>query len=155
MILALLARNARTTLTSIAQTVKISDVATKKRVQKLESRGVILGYRVLVNPREVGYEAVALVGINTEPGKVVEVAATLANRQDTTYVAITSGDHEVIAEVWAKDSRELLAKIKEVESLSGVKDVYPAIIVDVIKHHISLPEEFLRRSLRGTEPKSS
>ena len=150
-ILALLAKNARITLTSIAQAIRISDVATKKRLQKLESRGVIVGYRALVNPREVGYNAVALIGVNAEPGRVVEIAAALASRRDTTYVAITSGDHDVIAEVWARDSGELLSKIKEIESLSGVKDVCPAILVDTIKYHTSLPEEFLRKNLEGVE----
>lgn len=150
-ILALLAKNARATITSIANAIKISDVATKKRLLKLEGDGVILGYRIIVNPRELGYEAVALIGVNTEPGKVVEVADILSNRHDTTFVAITSGDHEIMVEVWARDARELLAKIKEIEGLNGVKEICPAIFVNVIKQHTSVPEEFLRESLKAIE----
>ncbi|MEM2499801.1 MAG: AsnC family transcriptional regulator, partial [Sulfolobales archaeon] len=86
-ILALLAKNARATITSIASAIKVSDVATKKRLQKLENSKVVLGYRLIVSSRELGYEAVALIGINAEPGKVVEIADILSNRQDTTFVA--------------------------------------------------------------------
>ncbi len=150
-ILALLSENARATITSIASIIKISDVATKKRLQKLEKEKVILGYRVIVDPSQVGYEAIAIIGINTEPGKVVEIAEIVANRPDTTFVAITTGDHEVLAEVWAKDTKDLLRKIKEIEGLSGVKEVFPAILVKVVKHRTSLPEEFIRENLREYE----
>ncbi|MEM1622654.1 MAG: Lrp/AsnC family transcriptional regulator [Sulfolobales archaeon] len=153
-ILALLAKNARATITSIANVIKISDVATKKRLQKLESNKVVLGYRVIVDPRELGYEAVALIGINAEPGKVVEIADMLSSRQDTTFVAITSGDHEIMVEVWAKSTKDLLSKIKEIEGLSGVKELCPAIIVNVVKQHTSVPEEFLRESLENIKPKN-
>lgn len=152
-ILALLSENARATITSIANFIKISDVATKKRLQRLERERVILGYRVIVDPSQIGYEAIAIIGINTEPGKVVEVAEIIANRPDTTFVAITTGDHEVLAELWAKDTKDLLLKIKEIERLDGVKEVFPAILVKIVKHHTSLPEEFLRESIE--EYKSS
>jgi Lrp/AsnC family transcriptional regulator for asnA, asnC and gidA len=147
-IIALLAKNARVTITSIAKDLKISDVAVKKRIEKLERRGVILGYRVAVNPRALGYETVAIVGVNTEPGKVIEVADALARRPDTTFVAVTSGDHEVLAEVWARDSKDMLAKIKEIEGMGGVTSVYPAFIVDVIKHHTCIPEEVVSEKER-------
>lgn len=152
-ILALLARNARATITSIASAIKISDVATKKRIVGLEKKGIILGYRPIVNPRELGYEAIAIVGVNAEPGKVVEIAEILSNRLDTTFVAITSGDHEVLAEMWAKDAKELLVKIKEIEEIDGVKDIFPAILVNVIKPQTSVPEEFSRESLKNVEQK--
>ncbi|MEM4854705.1 MAG: Lrp/AsnC family transcriptional regulator, partial [Sulfolobales archaeon] len=122
--------------------------------QKLESNKVVLGYRVIVDPRELGYEAVALIGINAEPGKVVEIADMLSSRQDTTFVAITSGDHEIMVEVWAKSTKDLLSKIKEIEGLSGVKELCPAIIVNVVKQHTSVPEEFLRESLENIKPKN-
>jgi Lrp/AsnC family transcriptional regulator for asnA, asnC and gidA len=150
-ILALLSENARATITSIASAINISDVATKKRIQKLENEKVILGYKVIVDPKQIGYEAVAIIGINTEPGKVVEIAEIVASRPDTTFVAITTGDHEVLAEVWARDTKELLHKIKEIEGLSGVKEVFPAILVKTVKHHTSLPEEFLRENLTKHE----
>jgi Lrp/AsnC family transcriptional regulator for asnA, asnC and gidA len=142
-IIALLAKNARATITSIAKELKVSDVAVKKRIEKLERRGVILGYRIAVNPKALGYEAIAIVGVNTEPGKVIEVADALAKRPDTTFVAVTSGDHEVLAEVWAKDTKDMMAKLKEIASLSGVTNVYPAFIVDVVKHHTCVPGEFI------------
>ena len=155
-IIALLARNARATITSIAKDLKISDVAVKKRIEKLERRGVILGYRVAVNPKALGYETIAIVGVNAEPGKVIEVADALARRPDTTFVAVTSGDHEVLAEVWARDSKDMLAKIKEIESISGVTSVYPAFIVDVIKHHTCVPEEFVsKREKRASDTTGS
>ncbi|MCC6047347.1 MAG: Lrp/AsnC family transcriptional regulator [Desulfurococcaceae archaeon] len=150
-IIALLAKNARVTITSIARDLKISDVAVKKRIEKLERRGIILGYRIAVNPRALGYETVAIVGVNTEPGRVIEVADALAKRPDTTFVAVTSGDHEVLAEIWARDTKDMMAKIKEIESLSGVTNVYPAFIVDVVKHHTCIPEEFISRSSQTTK----
>ena len=53
-ILALLARDGRMSYTDIGRETGLSTSAAQQRVRRLEQRGVITGYRALVNPEALG-----------------------------------------------------------------------------------------------------
>jgi len=139
-ILSLLAQNSRTPSTRIARVLGISDVAVKKRIVKLEKEGVIKGYKLEVDPSKLGYSSVAYVGVNVNSESLLDVAKELSAREDVVFVALTSGDHDVMIELWARDGSEMQLKLKEIRSLEGVKNVYPAIVLEVIKGRESLPK---------------
>ncbi len=143
-ILSLLAENSRTPSTRIARVLGISDVAVKKRIVKLEREGVIKGYKLEVDPSKLGYSSIAYVGVNVNSESLLDVAKELSNRKDVVFVALTSGDHDVMIELWAKDGSEMQLKLKEIKNLDGVKNVYPAIVLEVIKGRESLPEIITR-----------
>jgi DNA-binding Lrp family transcriptional regulator len=56
LILAMLARNARTPMTEMAKRLGISNTATKKRIGRLEKNGIIRGYRADVDFQSIGKE---------------------------------------------------------------------------------------------------
>lgn len=132
-ILRMLKRDARTPLTDISRRVGISDVAVKKRISKLERRGVIRGYTVLLDPSLLGYGSISLTGIDTAPESIFKVIDILKNKDYVNTIYITTGDHMVIAEIWAKDNQEMSDIIKDIESIEGVKRVCPAIVLDVLR----------------------
>jgi len=134
-----LAKDARAPLTRIAKVLSISDVAIKKRLERLEKEGVIKGYVVNVNPKALNFSRIALVGINVEPGKILDVAKRVATLSESVFVALTSGDHDIVTEVWCKDSDELAKIIDKIRNIPGVKDVYPAIILESIKEREPFP----------------
>ncbi len=138
-ILTLLTENSRTPSTRIARVLGISDVAVKKRIIKLEKEGVIKGYKLEVDPSKLGYSAIAYVGVNVNSESLLDVAKELSNRKDAVFVALTSGDHDIMLELWAKDGSEMQLKLKEIKRIEGVKNVYPAIILEVIKGRESIP----------------
>jgi Lrp/AsnC family transcriptional regulator for asnA, asnC and gidA len=143
-ILEMLAENARTPITHIAKDLGVSDVAVKKRLEKLERDGIIDGYTIIVDPRKLGFKSIAYVGINVEPGKILDVARAVSQREDVVYVALTSGDHDIMVEIWATDSNEMGSKLNEISKLDGVKDLYPAIVLDVIRRKRPFPETFVK-----------
>lgn len=132
-ILKMLKKDARTPFTDISKRVGISDVAVKKRISKLEKRGVIRGYTALLDPSLLGYNAVSLTGIDTMPEFLFKVIDILKKKDYINTIYITTGDHMVIVEIWARDSQEMSNIIKEIESIEGVKRVCPAIVLDVIR----------------------
>ncbi len=138
-ILELLANNSRIPATKIARALAISDVAVKKRIQRLERDGVIKGYRLEVDPKKLGYNAVAYVGVNVSSESLLEVAHELAQRDDAVFVALASGDHDIMVELWAHDGGEMQAKLKAIKEIKGVENVYPAILLDVIKERSKFP----------------
>lgn len=128
-----LSRNARATYREVANVVGLTDVAVMKRVKKLEQGGVIKRYTVILDPFALGYGKVSFTGINVKPEKLFEVVKALKSKPYIRYLAITSGDHDILAVIWARDADELDVFHREITSLDGVVSVYPMILSEKIK----------------------
>ncbi len=123
----------RTPTSEIARSLGLSDVAVIKRIRKLEQRGVIKKYTAVVDPKKLGYNFVSITGLDVEPDKLLEVINLLKGRDYIKYLAITSGDHTVMATIWARNNEEFTKIINELKKMPGVKRVCPAVILDVVK----------------------
>lgn len=132
-IIEVLMSNARTSYSDLARMLGISDVAVIKRIRKLEQTGIIKKYTVVVDPKKLGYNSISITGIDIEPQNLFDVINFLKDKDYVKYLALTSGDHAVIAVIWARNSSELAKIHNEISSLPGVKRVCPAIVLDVIK----------------------
>ena len=76
-IVALLRENARRSFSDIGKHVHLSAPAVKRRVDKLELEGVVLGYTAIVDPKAFGWTAEAFVDLYCEgemSGSVIKQA---------------------------------------------------------------------------------
>jgi len=132
-IIKLLQENSRIPYTELAKKVGISDVAVIKRIKKLEKQGVIRKYTIVIDPKKLGYNSVSIVGINVEPEYLFPVISHLKEKDYVKYLALSSGDHTLMAIIWARNGSELAKIHNEISKLPGVTKVCPSIILDVIK----------------------
>jgi len=133
-IIEMLTKDARTPFTEIAKVLGISETAVRKRVKALEEAGVIKQYTIVIDPSKLGYNLVSLTGIDTLPEKIFEVASKLKEFEFVRSVYLTSGDHMIMAEVWAKDGNDLSDIISnKIGKIDGVTKVCPAIILERLK----------------------
>ncbi len=133
-IIEMLTKDARTPFTEIAKVLGISETAVRKRVKALEEAGVIRQYTVVVDPSKLGYNLVSLTGVDTLPEKIFEVASKLKQFEFVRSVYLTSGDHMIMTEVWAKDGEDLSDIISnKIGKIDGVTKVCPAIILEKLK----------------------
>jgi len=128
-----LSRNSRATYKEIAGVVELTDVAVMKRVKKLERIGVIKKYTVIIDPRALGYEYISFTGINARPEKLFDVVEVLKSRDYVKYLALTGGDHDILAVIWASTREELENIYREIDQIDGVVAVYPMILATTIK----------------------
>ncbi len=135
-ILKILARNARISFAEIGRVLGLSDVAVLKRVRRLEQLGVIRGYRVVVDPRKLGYSLISITGVDVEPEYLFEVVEHLKGLECIKFLAVTSGDHSVVATIWARSSEELARIHGELARRPGVKRVCPAILLYTVKEEV-------------------
>lgn len=135
-IIDILKKNARTPVLKMSNILGISDVAIKKRIKKMEDLGVIRGYTIKIDYPKLGYKGLAIVGLDVESSTLLEVARKLVERGNVKYVAISTGDHMVIATIIAKDNEELAAFIDELRKMRGVTKVCPAIVLEVLKDEL-------------------
>ncbi|ASJ01845.1 transcriptional regulator [Thermococcus profundus] len=133
-IIEMLTKDARTPFTEIAKVLGISETAVRKRVRALEESGVIKQYTILIDPSKLGYNLVSLTGVDTLPEKIFEVASKLKEFEFVRNVYLTSGDHMIMAEVWAKNGEDLSDIISnKIGKIDGVTKVCPAIILERLK----------------------
>lgn len=106
----------------------------RKKILKLKEEGVIERFSVLVNPDKLGMRNTAIVGVDGDPVHLLEIAEKLKALSEVKYVALTSGDHMIMIEVWCKDgaqlSHVLMDKIARIE---GVRKVCPSMVLQKIK----------------------
>ncbi|MCD6108397.1 MAG: Lrp/AsnC family transcriptional regulator [Thermoplasmata archaeon] len=133
-IIEILQKNARIPNTEIAKMLGISESTVRKRINDLESKGVIKKYTVVVDPSKIGYNTVTILGVDVDPTKFLDVAKELAKLPETKYVATSTGDHMIMAEIWTKDGQTLAELISNrIGKIGGVKRICPAIILEKIK----------------------
>lgn len=126
--------DARASFLGIAKKLRMSESAVRKRVKRLEREGVIERYTVVVNPSKLGYNTVAIVGLDATPDKYLAIVEALAKLEEVKKVTTSTGDHMIMTEVWAHDNHELTnIVIQKIGKLTGVVRVCPAIILERIK----------------------
>jgi Lrp/AsnC family leucine-responsive transcriptional regulator len=92
-LIAELQAEARTSLAELGRRVGLSAPAVAERLQRLESSGVIRGYRAEVDPRALGYPLAAVLRIRPAPRQLPKIAELAqATRQVVECHRVTGED---------------------------------------------------------------
>ncbi len=133
-IIELLQENSRISYTEMARILGVTETTIRKRIADMEKKGIIKKYTIEVNPEKLGYKNVTILGMDVEPRYLLEAAKKLAEIEEAKWVATSTGDHMIMAEIWTKNGEELFNLItKKISKIRGVKDLCPAIIMERIK----------------------
>jgi DNA-binding Lrp family transcriptional regulator len=124
-IIRLLNKDGRMSSVEIARMLgDISARTVTNRISDLVERGII-HIRSVVNPEMVGFDVLADVFIDVEPGHVRDVAEHLADLPQISYVACATGDVDVIVSVRAQDIQALYDFVIEtVGKIPGVRHTH-------------------------------
>jgi len=96
-IIDLLQENGRSSNAKIARDVGVSEGTVRRRLKRLVQDEVI-HVVAMADPQKMGYGSEALIGIQTDPDKVDQVAETLSHLAQVRWVAITTGSYDIF--VW-------------------------------------------------------
>ena len=132
-ILNTLLANSRTPLTHMAKELGMTEAGVRKRVTKLEKIGAIRSYTAIIDPYFIGYNSVALVGIDTTPERLLAVYNEVKQMPKIRYAALTTGDHMIMFEVWCKNPTELSEFLDVVSNIEGVSRICPAIFLKQVE----------------------
>lgn len=132
-ILDYLFENARIPFTKIAANMGVSEATVRKHIKALENKKVILGYTAKIDPAKLGFKSVAQIGIDTLPEKYLDIVRDLTSRSDVRSVFTTTGDHMIMIEFWAKDSKDLMEFTNKLQEMDGVTKICPAIVLETLK----------------------
>lgn len=103
------------------------------RIDTLNTQGVI-NVRAVVNPEAVGYGVLADVYIQTEPGRVREVAEIVAEFPQISYVACATGESDVSISLRVRTIEELFNFVNDkIGTIPGVRRTQSYILPFKIK----------------------
>lgn len=102
-----LAKNARSTVASLARAVDLAPPTVAERIKRLEDAGVIEGYALTINPAALGLQIAAWLRIRPVPGKLEKVADMLREAPEILECDRVTGDDCFVARAHVRSMGEL------------------------------------------------
>src|SRR5437588_9650249 len=132
-IVALLRENARRSFQDIGRHVHLSPPAVKRRVDRLERDGVILGYTAIVDPPAFGWHAEAFVDLYCEgrmPGEAIKRAV---QREPGVISAHTvAGEASALLHLMAEDTKDLESVLERIRATDGISRTVTEVVLSTL-----------------------
>ena len=126
-----LQRDGRRSFTDIARELGVSETAVRTRVHRLTEAGVIEIVAV-TNPLMVGFDVMAMVGVRAE-SNLQQIADSIAEWDETSYVVILSGSIDLLVEVVCADKLHLLEVVERLRAVPGIISTETFMYLDLHK----------------------
>jgi Lrp/AsnC family leucine-responsive transcriptional regulator len=112
----------RATLTQLAETAGLSVSAVQSRVRRLESRGVVTGYRARVNPEALGNMLSAFVAITPlDPSQPDDAPARLEHIEAIESCHSVAGEESYVLLVRVRSGRALEELLQQIRTTANVR----------------------------------
>ena len=137
-ILKFLIGNARMPFLEIARECGISGAAIHQRIKKLEDSGVILGSRLIVDPKKMGFDVCAFISIRIQdPQLQLRTVEELKRIPEIVECHFITGTYNVMVKLYCLDNDHLMKTI--------FNCILPVPGVSTTQTYISLNEAFQRQ----------
>ncbi|MCL2561094.1 MAG: Lrp/AsnC ligand binding domain-containing protein [Rikenellaceae bacterium] len=108
-ILGYLIKNARMPFLEIARECGISGAAIHQRVKKLDDAGVILGSRLEVDPKSLGFDMCAFIGVKISDASMnYETVKRLQEVPEVVECHFTTGKYNILIKIYCVDNTHLM-----------------------------------------------
>jgi Lrp/AsnC family transcriptional regulator for asnA, asnC and gidA len=127
-----LTEDARVSFRKIAKELGISQDTVINRYNKLQKKGIILGSTVVIDPKSIGYQGMAVFLIDASPSHILATEATmdsslildkLIKMRNIIVATKTVGNHDLLAICVILDFKHLIKLREDIAKISGVKDL--------------------------------
>ncbi len=120
-ILVVLQENCKLPLAKIGEKVGLSAPSVIERIKKLEDRGVIVGYRAIVDARRLGRDVAAFIGVSISHPRLIGKFEDGISRLDGVLECHhVTGQHTLLLKVKTRNTSSLETLISAIRSIQGV-----------------------------------
>ncbi len=121
-ILQILQENDKVRYHEIGKNLDIGASTVHYRIKKLTENGIIRSFSAIIDPKVVGYDTTAWLGLSVDPTKMDEIAQKLVEYDEVQIVTTATGDHDLLVQIIARDEKELWRFINEnIKPMEGVE----------------------------------
>ena len=117
-----LVNNARTPILTIAKKVGISGAAIHQRLRKLEASELIVGSKMILNPKALGYSTTAFVGVFLDSSSMYASAIKkLTEIPEIVESHYTTGNYAIFIKILCKNNEDLMHLLNHnIQKIKGV-----------------------------------
>lgn len=132
-IITALREDGRTPFSQIAEELHVSPGMIRMRYNHLVENGT-LKVMAITNPINVGYRAMAMIGVRCDGSQLMTVAEKITALNEVVYVVITNGRFDILVEVLCRDQAELLQFLADkLYRIDGVRESETFINLKILK----------------------
>ncbi len=128
-LLSLLRGKARASTTELAQILGVSRSTVQKRLERLETEGVIAGYTVQLSSDYLDQEIKAHVMVTVNPHMTQTIIKAMETLDPVRAIYSVSGPHDLIVEVAALSVNDLDHVIDSIIAIEGVERTVSSVIL--------------------------
>lgn len=145
-ILNILQADGKITNAELARQVGMAPSGVLERVKKLESRGVILGFSVRLNPKVLGLALSTFIQVKTTDSVGgTDIGRQLADIAEVQEVHWIAGEYNYLIKARISGTDTLGLLMKKFGEIPGVQDSRTTLVLETLKETQALPLEFIRR----------
>lgn len=136
-IIRLLQYDGRMPFLTIANKLELAEGTVRRRVSRLLDEGLlrIVG---ITDPFKVGLNTVAVVGMKVDRGRINAIAQELSALNEVRYVALSTGNYDLVVEVVVSSNDELLIFLVDtLKSIPGINNTGTSIVLKVVKQNLA------------------
>jgi DNA-binding Lrp family transcriptional regulator len=126
-----LRNDGRASIQVLGERVGVARATAYARVRRLETEGVITGYRAEIDPAKVGLGLAALILINVRQDSFKSLPERLGAITGVEWVAMTTGEHDFALFVRTQDPSHLRdVVLGEIQTISDVLSSQTILVLD-------------------------
>lgn len=136
-ILTLLQSDGRTPFLAVANELGLAEGTIRRRVSRLIDEGILQIVGV-TDPLKVGMHTVAIVGLKVERKGIKRVIDELKKMREVRYVALATGNFDIIIEIVVANNDELLVfLINKLDEIDGILNTGTSLVLKIAKQNFS------------------
>jgi Lrp/AsnC family transcriptional regulator for asnA, asnC and gidA len=122
-IMEILLRNARTPYTEIAEKLIVSPGTIHVRMKKLENMGVVQGTELIVDPKKLGLDLTAFIGVFLkESVQYRDVVSRLSDIEEIVEAYYTTGGYSIFLKIICSNTDHLRRVLNEkIQKVKGIQ----------------------------------
>jgi len=132
-IISCLQYDGRSSFTKIAEELNITEGSVRRRIKRLTDSGTLQVVGI-VEPKEMGWNEAGMIGINVQANRIEEVAESVAQLPEVSYLFQAAGEFDLFAEVYCRDREHFVSFLNnKLQKIPGVDRTQTFIILKLHK----------------------
>ena len=137
-ILRALQKDARASFKKIGEDVGVSEATVFVRVRKLQEKGVLRGFKAIVDPRAVGKSLTAIMLVRANPKGLPGMLDALRRLDDIYEIYDVTGQYYSILKIRTSGTDELSRIIDQIGTIDSVAGTETIIVLRTVKEESSV-----------------
>ena len=137
-ILRALQQDARASFKNIGKEIGVSEATIFVRVRKLQEKGVLRGFKAVVDPKSVGKTLTAIMLIRAQPRSLVGMLDALKKLDEIYEIYDVTGQYYSILKIRTDSTEQLSRIIDEIGMIEGVAGTETVIVLRTVKEELGV-----------------